>query len=394
MKNRLDNVLLITYHPLKAINGGTKMYESILKKLGDFNLFWIATGSSNKKIPPHLIPLFIKVKFITSFIFYKNWLRVFTKFPFVFIHLFILYFIYTPYSYYRIKKTIKDENIDLVWIETFKQTYLLAYLIQKKLNVKLHLSFNDHYSAQAYYGEKALLNFLFRKIIKSNSSFDFISDGMLNYFKEKYHFNSNNHMILWLGVESKDFQDKMSFKNNYYNRIIFYGSIHGFDTFCKFCDAIAKYNSISVVKITLDIYSEMNYSFLSKKYDFVNFFGLLSESKLKETILKYDLVYVPMYFDAKNSIVAKTSISSKMILAINSGLPIFSHAPIDSANSIFVSKYNIGINCFSLDSDDIINCLRKLNKESNIIFNSNAKKVALDISNHSRKIDELKKMWF
>lgn len=393
MNTKIDNVLLITYHPLIAINGGTKMYEAILKNIGNFNLFWVATGSFNNKIPAHFKPIFKKIKFLSSFIFYKNWLRVFSKFPFVFLHIFFLYAIYTPYCYFRIKKIIKDEKIDLVWIETFKQTYLLAYLIEKNLNIKIHLSFNDHYSAHSYLGEKTILKYLLKMILKSKGTFDFISEGMVNYFKEKYQFNSNKYIILWLGSESNIVQKKISLLKNDLIKIIFYGSIHGIDTFYKFCDAIVIFNSINKIKIQLDIYSQMNYKFISNKYKFANFFGLLPESKLLEKIILYDIVYVPMYFDNKNSIVSKTSISSKMILAIKSGLPIFSHAPIDSANSIFVNKHNIGINCISLNSYEIIKSIETLNNESAKIFNMNLKKLSLENSNQSKKIDELKNLW-
>ena len=393
MRQSKDNILLITYHPLKAINGGTKMYESILKNLGGFKLFWIATGADNKRGPINLLFLFDKVIFISSFIFNKNWLRVFTKFPFVLIHVFFLYFIYTPFAFWRIRKMIKDQKIDLVWIETFKQTYLIAYLIQKFLKVRVHLSFNDHYTAHAYFGEGFILKYLFMKLIRSNASFDLISEGMLNYFKDNYFFNSEKYIILWLGGISSFNTTNTRVINDKVTKIIFYGSIHGFDTMYRFCDAVRDYNTINNEKIILDIYSEMNYSFFSKKYDFVNYFGLVSEEKLKNIIVEYDLVYVPIYFDAKNSIIAKTSISSKMILAVNSNIPIFSHGPIDSANSIFVNKYNIGISCCSLNSDKIIESLSKFNSLSNINFVKNQEFLSIEFSNISHKISELKKMW-
>jgi hypothetical protein len=393
MRHSKDNILLITYHPLKAINGGTKMYENILRNLGDFKLFWIATGADNKIGPINLLFLFDKFILISSFIFKKNWLRVFTKFPFVLIHVFFLYFIYTPFAFWRIKKMIKVQKIELVWIETFKQTYLIAYLIQKFLKIRVHLSFNDHYTAHAYFGEGFILRYLFMKLIRSNASFDLISEGMLNFFKENYFFNSDKYIILWLGgVDSFNSTYSRSI-NNKVSRIIFYGSIHGFDTMYKFCDSVKYYNTINNEKICLDIYSEMNYSFFSKKYNFVNYLGSVNEDELKSIIVKYDLVYVPMYFDVKNSIIAKTSISSKMILAINSNIPIFSHGPIDSANSIFVTKNNIGINCNSLNINSIIESLTQFNLSSRTDFVKNQEDLSRELSNIDYKIRGLKKLW-
>jgi hypothetical protein len=360
-----DNVLLITYHPLTNVNGGTVMYQNLIESFPSKNLFWIGTGAFLQKTPDFIYNSTKSHRIIRSFIFSKNWIRIFSRFPFNIINTFLIYFIYTPRAILAIIYTIKKEKINYLWFETFRQTYLIAFVLIKLLNLKVHLSFNDHYSAHTKWPETPFLKFICKKLLSSDSSFDFISKGMLEYFKTNYNFKSKKYLLLWAGNSLKEGKKVLIRKE--IKKIIFYGSIHGLDVFCSFCEYISNQNNI-----IMDMYSEFDHSFIANKYKNVYFIGQLTHEELNNKIIDYDLVYVPIYFDKKNKIVTQTSLSSKMILAINSGIPIFSHSPFNSANSIFVNEFNLGFQCSSMNYDDIFLAMEYLNNYENRIKISNS----------------------
>lgn len=373
-----DNVLLITYHPLTNINGGTVMYKNLIENFPSKNLHWIGTGAFLQKAPDFIYNSTKYHRIIRSYIYSKYWIRIFSKFPFNIFNTLLIYFFYTPRAVLIILYTIKKNKINYIWFETFRQTYLMAFILIKLLNLKVHLSFNDHYSAHCKWPESNFLKLLCKKLLASNSSFDFISKGMLEYFKSNYNFSSNRYLLLWTG--NSNIRNSKATINKEVSKIIFYGSIHGLDVFYSFCEFISSQGN-SEKKITLDIYSEFDYSFISNKYSNVNYLGKVSQEELSKIILKYDLVYVPIYFELRNNIVAKTSLSSKMLLAINCGVPIFSHGPDYSANTIFLKEHNLGITCPSLDLKVInekINFIKKFEnrikiQESSIKFWKNQK---------------------
>ncbi len=387
-----DNTLLITYHPMIAINGGTMMYNTILSKIiNKDKLFWIGTGASTNQCPIFITKNKIDYKIVSSFIFHKYWLRIFTKIPFVIFHYLVLYLLYTPYTFFKILKIINQQDVKLVWSETFKQTYILAFLIKIFTKCSLHLSINDHFTAHSTILESKFLELFFKKLINMASSFDFISDGMVEYYKSKYGLSSEYYMVLWIGpdIASKS----VDILNNEIKNIVFYGSIHGFDTFYKFCDAIEKLNMTKNKKISLHIFSEFNYKYFEKKYTFIKYKGSLPNNALVEEILNYDLVYIPMFFDKKYEIVSHTSISSKMILAINAGLPVFSHAPKNSANSIFVEKYNLGITCDHINTEIISSKISNFTFSERMACSKSAKYYRGSKLNNDNDYVELEKLF-
>lgn len=375
-----DNVMLITYHPLNNLNGGTVMYKTLIENFPSKKLFWIGTGAFLQKEPEFIRENCKNNLIIRSFIFSKNWIRVFSRFPFNIINTLVLYFFYTPRATLMILYTIKKNKIKHVWIETFRQTYLIAYFLSKFTDVKVHFSFNDHYSAHCRWPETKILKKLCQKVVlSSKASFDFISRGMLDYFKEHYNFVSNKYIFLWIGDSNE--VAKKAIINKEVKKIIFYGSIHGLDVFYSFCEYIVSQEN----KIVLDIYSGFDYSFISNKFENVNFCGRLSQEELNEKIFDYDLVYVPIYFDVKNNVVMQTSLSSKMILAINSGIPIFSHAPANSANTIFIEEHNLGFSCISMQLDDIILAMNRAKDFDNRVNISKCANQFSDLNNNNSK---------
>jgi|GEM_PF-2114313 len=375
-----DNIMLVTYHPLNDLNGGTVMYKTLIENFPSKNLFWIGTGAFLQKTPEFIKQNCKDSLIVRSFIFSKNWIRVFSRFPFNIINTLFIYFFYAPRATIIVLYNIKKNNIKHVWFESFRQTYLIAYFLLKFTNVKVHLSFNDHYSAHCRWPETKILKKLCQKIVSSQkTSFDFISRGMLDYFIEHYNFISSKFIFLWVG--NSDEVVKKAEINQVVKKIIFYGSIHGLDVFYSFCEFIASQEN----NIVLDIYSGFDYSFISNRYKNVNFCGQLSQKELGKKILDYDLAYVPIYFDEKNKTVMQTSLSSKMILAINSGIPIFSHAPSNSANSIFISEFNLGFLCPSLQLEKIASTMGLANNFDNRLNVIKAAKQFSDSNNNNAK---------
>lgn len=370
-----NKILLLTYHPLTATNGGTIMYKSIIEKLGENELYWIGTGAKNSEIPEWLRKYNCKI--FPSVIFRPLWLKIFMKPPFYFIHFVLLYYLYVPYVTWKIETILKEQNIQLLWIEGVKQTFKIGEALSKKTGIPIHLSMNDDISvanSNVFERNKFIVK-SFTYLLFQARTLDFISEGMVNYYKSKYGFTKSNFMILWVGNNISKMPDPILKKK--ISKIVFFGSIHGFETINFFCQALVALNNHKH-EIILDIYSGTDYSFLSKKYKNVFFKGELPTNKLKLAIQNYDLVYVPYPFNLKQKVLAITSMASKMILAMQCQIPILAHGPAYASNIQFVKKSLIGICVTSIDPIEIASNVLAISYEERKLASENAKKTYLN----------------
>ena len=123
------NVLLVTYHPLKEINGGTVMYKSLVRNISDYNLYWVPTGSTDDELPHEVLQCCSGVLNLKSFLFRKNIKRVSRFFPCSILYLILVYFYYVPLSACKIIRYVKKTRPDVVWFELARHNYFLAYLL-------------------------------------------------------------------------------------------------------------------------------------------------------------------------------------------------------------------------------------------------------------------------
>lgn len=381
---------------MNAVNGGTRMYSRLLYELRDQELYWFATGNNSDTLPNSIVDICKLVYNSKSILFNKFWLKFMRLPPFSLIHLFFLYFFYIPIVYFRVSRAIKNNKPNVVWIEMVRHNYFLAFLLKKNNKVKLHYSFNDPYSANVIYGERWFLKFLFINISKNIETCDCISESMLTYFQNMYVFKPKKSMVLWL--HSPILKPKNLYIHNFIkannNRILFYGSIHGLSTFRSFARAVEYLNSINNTKMKIDIFSSMDYSFLEREFESVDYKGFIEEEKLDDIISKYYFLYVPMYFEKNFAEISLCSLSSKIILGVQNGLPIFTHGPAFSANSKFVEDYNLGLNCNDLSLEGVTKSINKLIELDLISYSNSFYKNITNILNYDAQVKGFRDLLF
>lgn len=364
-------ILLITYHPLIAINGGTYMYKSIIEKIPKNELIWVATGASDKTKPKWMNDF--KTYIFPSFIFKKNWLRIFSRSPFHLFHYLVLYNVYVPIISKKIVKLINIENPDIIWIEGVKQTFKIGNILLNKTKIPIHTSINDDYRAQTTFVEnRFILRKYFKRLLFDSISLDFISEGMRELYQEEFNYQKNNYKIFWIGNKIESLPAPTINRN--IKKIILYGSLHGVDSINAFSNALQHLND----DVTLDIYSQMNYSFLEKKYHNVFYKGSVHVNALAKLIQEYDLVYVPLSFERNFEIVVKTSVPSKMNLALQCQIPILAHGPEYAQNVKFVEKYAVGFTIKTNNFEDIVKKIKSItiddriaaSKTQSIVYNN------------------------
>ena len=271
----------------------------------------------------------------------------------------------------RVIEIIKKNEIDVVWIEGVKQTFKLGYLISKKCNTPIHLSINDDITGNtSLFESKLFIKKYFKYLLFKAKSIDFISEEMRVYYEELYGYNKRNYIILWLGEPFK-LLHKPSLNQNI-KKIIFYGNSHGFETIEAFCKALDISHKDGKT-YELDIYSATNFEFLQQKYYSAEYKG--SPKELVDIVSNYDLVYVPMSFRKSKYAITRTSISAKMILALQAQIPILAHGPIYASNTMFAYNNHVGFRIISLDSNEILKELNNISLSQREIASKNARKI-------------------
>jgi hypothetical protein len=179
-------------------------------------------------------------------------------------------------------------------------------------------------------------------------------------------------MILWIGNSFDPLSPPLI--NQQITKIVFYGSIHGFETIEAFCEGLDIANKMGY-QYTMDIYSGTNYKYLQDRYKSVSFKGAVSSEQLMEIVPTYDLVYVPMSFRKDRYAITRTSISVKMIMALQTQIPILAHGPLYSSNTLFAFNNKVGFRINSLYVKDIIEVLNNISFEQRKEASKNARKL-------------------
>ena len=215
-------ILLVTYHPLINVNGGTSMYRKLILSFSTTELKWVSTGGYKKRSLIDGLNEYI-ISEVHSIFFSDFFQRVFVRFPFN-----IFYYLYYYFFYPRlIIKTLNNLDLskfDIVWLEHVKHNVIVANNLIKSGH-KVHLSNNDFYSVNSKYFER---NFILKNIFKWNLentlSQDFISDSMVEYCYV-HNYRIKNYITLWLNQEVSGFNSATLNRDRI--NILFYGNPHG-----------------------------------------------------------------------------------------------------------------------------------------------------------------------
>ncbi len=349
-------VLLITYHPLLRVNGGTEMYKKIMKSFHADELDWLSTGYHTKRETYDDVTQYLKLE-VNSLFFLDYFQRFLTKFPASIFYYFWYYRIY-------VKRVLKElykrdlEKYDIIWVEHVKHNiYIAGELIRNGFQV--HLSNNDDCSVNATFIENQFfLLDRFRKNLENCRSADFISDAMRKYY-ESLGLTLRPSIQIWLN-EKYIRGNRNKFSSQYIN-ILFYGNPHGLSPMTSFIKFI-----VSNSNLRLTIYGPAYLSrFISEKNNiFLNSFT--DKKTLNSVLHKATFVYVPYSFKNSYKIVVSTSLPSKLIVALQLGVPIIAHCPKYSSLYRLILDYNLGlvIDSKSVGSD----FLKKINSVTELEY--------------------------
>lgn len=93
--------------------------------------------------------------------------------------------------------------------------------------------------------------------------------------------------------------------------------------------------------------------------------GWLSQYEVVKTCNSADILYCPYWFNKEYEREARLSFPSKLTSYFASGRPVMFHGPEYASPSLFLSKYDAGYACHSLEEDKIVDCIQLIASDKN-----------------------------
>lgn len=315
------------------IGGGSVQLRSLLPELGEFDIDWYYLASSKAAsgvgtwLGPQLMggPLLQDVSRAS-----RLWLRGTSK---------------------RIQEIAARMDADLYWIVAMNEGVLIALELRAS-GKPVHLTVHDDpvSVAQRSSRYRALAPFIdrsFSDLMKSVSSVDVISNGMRDFYREKFGVQS--------GVVYRYVRRLPRFKDHPICedalRVGHIGIVYDSNQFREFVEALRTHGCNLGVPIKLvKIGRSREFEKVQEEYpDLVEDLGELPENAAIEELSKCDFLY-SMYPDSSRyEVFRRTSQPMKLSTYIQAQRPIFAHTPEDSTLAAAVRKYRIGHVCPSLN---------------------------------------------
>lgn len=91
----------------------------------------------------------------------------------------------------------------------------------------------------------------------------------------------------------------------------------------------------------------------------IEFLGYYPTPEAIEKLSEVDVAYLPYWFASKYAVAVRQCFPNKFSTYLAAGCPTLFHGPKDSSPTRFLEKYPVGISCHSLDSSEIVACLKR-----------------------------------
>lgn len=288
----------------------------------------------------------------------------------------------------------KSNEIDAesIWItlSTIELILISNELIKKKKRVKItvwdapeYLSNSIRLSSKS---AKHVMQ-LFGEVIKNSSQVSVISDAMKREYLSFYGVTSNviRHVIPQYPIN----EDKKNYKKI---RIVFAGSLYSKNEWNSFITALEGVNwKINQKPVYLYFIGSFPRTGVKKSKRII-FMGVKTFEQTMQLMMRMNIGYLPYWLDQKFSIVARTSFPGKLSAYAASGLAIFHHGPEYAEASAFLNQYQFGLTCASLDRNEVINELSKLDIHSTstkcVEARKNALQTELSVATMSKRFVE------
>jgi glycosyltransferase involved in cell wall biosynthesis len=92
----------------------------------------------------------------------------------------------------------------------------------------------------------------------------------------------------------------------------------------------------------------------------IEFLGWTTQKETIRLMSESDLLYCPYWFNSQFETVARLSFPSKLTTYLAAGRPVLFHGPEYASPARFLSKYDAGLLCHSLESKVLVNSLTEL----------------------------------
>jgi len=359
----MKRVLFITPDSLKSVNGGSVLFREVLRSFKPGFIRWFNCSESPEKTI--LDYIFYNSNYYNSFFFRLYFLNALSRrFWLIGIPFFsIKYKLISYFCYKKAVKTIVNEKVNHLWIYAYHFSIPVCRKIHQKLNIQFHLSVQDDIHTHLPAFESMMLEKDFRYLFENASSFDFVSEEMEKYYREKYNFKGAA-MTLMMCQRTESSLPKTAAE---ISKIGFAGNIWCIENFIILLEALEELDYKYSILIKLDIFTNGNpVRHFEKFKKYINIYPAIKYEDLILKLQQCDLLYLPMSFMPEKGVTSITSFPSKLLLYMNSAVPVFNHSPEYAASHKFVIKNMIGISVTSEGKDAIVDLFTKGKEKLNI----------------------------
>jgi hypothetical protein len=262
----------------------------------------------------------------------------------------------------RIREIAAQMDADLYWVVAMNESVLVALELNAS-GKPVHLTVHDDpvsvfRRSTRYRLLSPFMSRSFSRLMRSARSVDVISNGMRDFYREKFGIEC---LVVYRYV-----QGLPRFKDHAVStdviRVGHIGIIYNANQFREFVEALRAHGRYLGVSIKLvKIGRSREFEKVQKDHpDLVEDLGELTEKAAIEELSKCNFLYC-MYPDAPRfEVFRRTSQPMKLSTYIQAQRPIFAHTPEDSTLAAAVRKYRIGSVCPSSERAGIEVALRAL----------------------------------
>jgi len=262
----------------------------------------------------------------------------------------------------RIREIASRMSADLYWVVAMNEGVLVALELCAS-GKAVHLTIHDDpvsvfQRSTRYRLMSSLMSRAFSRLLKSVRSVDVISDGMRNFYREKFGIDA---LVVYRYVQALPrFKDRVIDKNVL--RVGHIGIIYDASQFREFVEALRAYGrNLDISTKLVKIGKSREFEKVQQEYpELIEDLGELPEKAAIEELSKCNFLYC-MYPDASRfEVFRRTSQPMKLSTYIQAQRPIFAQTPEDSTLAAAVRKYRIGAVCTSPDRTGIEATLKEL----------------------------------
>lgn len=258
----------------------------------------------------------------------------------------LFFLFYLPFNIVRRgKKIIQEENIELLLgYSDYGPALFSTYILHKLTKRPFFLYFYDlYYKNNFSLPYRILAYFLEPRLFKNAEKIFVMSEAIQKYYQKKY---KREIFVIHNSIPIEGIKPEKIFVDHpepY--KIVFTGTIHWpqVDAIKNLIEAIKE---LEKPKVQLWLYTPHKKEFLNKQGIFESekvVFGSGLPSEMRRIQKKADILFVPLSFKTKYSLLINTSSPGKTYEYLISGRPILIHAPRSSYIAKYARKYNFAL---------------------------------------------------